>query len=77
MKKRIPCKIISSVPIDSKETAIQPMSRTGEYMHENDELHAANFWNKQTKRVVNSGAFGICAGILNVVPTGQILDYLA
>jgi hypothetical protein len=77
MKKRIPCKIISSVPIDSKETSIQPINATCEYPHRSDELHAANFWNKQTHRVSNSNAFGICMGILNAIPAGQILDYLA
>jgi len=77
VKKRIPCKIISSVPINSKETAIVPMNEKFERLHESDELHAANFWSKQTHRVSTAGAFGICMGILNTIPTGQILDCLA
>ncbi|MCE5340922.1 MAG: hypothetical protein LLF92_07320 [Planctomycetaceae bacterium] len=77
MKKRIPCKIISSVPIDSQETAIQSIGQAREYVYGNDELHAADFWNRQTHRVSNSNAFGICAENLNTIPTGQIINYLA
>jgi len=75
--KRIPCRIISSVPIGSASTEIQPMSGKNECLYGSDELNAANYWGKQVHRVTDLSAFGICAGILNSMPTGQILDYLA
>jgi hypothetical protein len=77
VKKRVSCRIISSVPIGSPVTAIQPISQRTERLYESDELHAASFWAKQSHKVKDLNAFGICMGILNTVPAGQILDYLA
>jgi|GEM_PF-2816714 len=77
VKKRIECRIISSSPIGVKETATVPISLNFECLHKTDELHTANFWNRQTRRPSNSNAFGICMGILNAIPAGQILDCLA
>jgi hypothetical protein len=77
VKKRIECRIISSSPIGAQPTAIAPVSLSFECLHKTDELGAAHFWNKQTQRTANKNAFGICMGILNTIPAGQILDYLA
>jgi hypothetical protein len=77
MKKRITCRIVNSVPTGCEERAIEPRKEQSQYLHEEDQLQAANFWAKQASKTTNVNAFGICMGILNSVPTGQIVDYLA
>ncbi|MEN6385868.1 MAG: hypothetical protein ABFD79_11825 [Phycisphaerales bacterium] len=77
MKKRISCRIVNSVSIDTEERSIQLAKEPHENFNEADLLQTAHFWSGQSHKSINVSAFHVCRQIVNNAATGQILDFLA
>ncbi|HBG26577.1 MAG: hypothetical protein A2Y10_16245 [Planctomycetes bacterium GWF2_41_51] len=78
MTKKISCRVIKSVHFGVTGTALQPIERMNDCLYESDELNTAKFWFEQVKGTIkNIKGFELEKGILNSMPSGQILDYLA
>ena len=72
MTKKIPCRVISSVPIGVTGTRLQPERDIKEHLCEFYNSPAVNI-----KFVYPSQTANIDMGIFNTFPTGQFLDCLA